>query len=160
MICDAHVHVGYFERLNYEYPFYYSPRRISSILKRCGVNSFIFSSISSYLKIVNQKSIIDETVELKKEFGHGAYAFYWLSGEIFDNDRDLTCVDTEIFDGVKLHELETNWSKRPKDLDYILSILEERKIPVQFHIGEDFGCYPNDYLPFVQKHSFFSLSHT
>ncbi len=48
---------------------------------------------------------------------------------------------------------ETPWVKtRPKDLDRILSVLEERNVPVQFHTGEDQGCYPHELLPFVKRH--------
>ena len=40
MICDAHVHVGYFPRKGWEEPFYYSPRRILGILDRAGVDEY------------------------------------------------------------------------------------------------------------------------
>ena len=152
MICDAHVHVGYFQRKGHDRPFYYTPKRVSSILKRCGVEEFIFSSSSSHFGVTDIESLHNEAAETKKEFGRGAHAFCWLSGPMFEADRGLTFLDRGIYDGVKLHELETRWSTRPKDLDYILSVLEERDVPVQFHTGEDPGCYPGDYLPYVKKH--------
>lgn len=51
MICDAHIHVGRYYRLvnpeTYDRSdFYYEPRVIAETLKRCGVDEFIFSSIS------------------------------------------------------------------------------------------------------------------
>lgn len=152
MICDAHVHVGYFGRLGYEEPFYYSPRRISSILKRCGVDEFIFSSSSALFGYSETTAVHAEAAELKRCFGKGAHAFCWISGEMYDADRNLTFLENGIYDGVKLHELETKWSKRPADFDRIMSILEERKIPLQLHTGENTGCYPHDYVPFVKKH--------
>ena len=152
MICDAHVHVGYFNRRGYETPFYYSPKRVSSILKRCGVSDFIFSSSSAHFGVTDIQAIHNEAKETKKEFGEGAHAFCWLSGHLFEVDPQLSFLDTGLYEGVKLHERETTWSTRPKDLDYILSILEERDIPLQFHTGEDPGCYPRDYLPYIKKH--------
>ncbi len=153
MICDAHVHVGYFNRLFHEQPFYYSPKRVSSILKRCGVDEFIFSSSSAHFGITDIESIHNEARETKKEFGAGAHAFCWLSGHMFETDKTLGFLDYGLYEGVKLHHLETPWNVHPKELNYILSILEERDIPVKFHIGEDKGCYPGDYLPFVKKHN-------
>ena len=153
MISDAHVHVGYFTRKGYEQPFYYSPRRIASILKRCGVSEFIFSSSSAHFGVTDTEAIHNEARETKKEFGKGAHAFCWLSGHMFEVDRKLSFLDSGLYDGVKLHELETPWSTRPRDLDYIFSILEERNIPLQIHIGEDPGCFPGAYLPYVRQHS-------
>lgn len=152
MICDAHVHVGYFNRRNYDTPFYYTPKRVASILKRFDVSDFIFSSTSSHFGVTDIEALHNEARETKKEFGPGAHAFCWLSGPMFEADRTLSFLDSGIYDGVKLHHLETPWSTRPKDLDYILDILEERDVPVQFHTGESTGCYPKDYLPFVKSH--------
>ena len=51
MICDAHIHVGRYYRLIDSETFdrsdlYYEPRVVAETLKRCGVDEFIFSSIS------------------------------------------------------------------------------------------------------------------
>lgn len=152
MICDAHVHVGYFTRKGYKEPFYYTPKRIALILKRCGVSDFIFSSSSAHYGVTDIDAIHNEARETKKEFGKAAHAFCWLSGHMFETDPKLTFLDFGIYTGVKLHELETPWSTRPKDLDYILSILEERDMPLQLHTGENTGCFPGDYLPYIKKH--------
>ena len=71
----------------------------------------------------------------------------------YDDDPDFKILDRGLFEGVKIHELETPWVKeRPKDLDRILSVLEERDVPVQFHAGEDAGCIPHELLPFAKRH--------
>lgn len=152
MICDAHVHVGYFARRGYDKPFYYTPKRVTSILKRFEVSDFIFSSSSSHFGETDIEALHNEARETKKEFGAGAHAFCWIAGFMFEKDRQLSFLDNGVYEGVKLHHLETPWSTRPKDLNYILDILEERDIPVQFHIGQDIGCFPGDYLPFVKSH--------
>ena len=86
-------------------------------------------------------------------FGKGAHPFYWVTGAFFDADPDFKVLDSGIWEGVKIHELETPWVKtRPEDLERVLSILEERNVPVQFHTGEDEGCYPHEILPFVMRH--------
>ena len=76
-----------------------------------------------------------------------------MTGPFYDADPDFKILDGGLFEGVKIHELETPWVKeRPKDLDRILSVLEERDVPVQFHSGEDEGCYPHEILPFAKRH--------
>jgi len=152
MICDAHVHVGYFNRLNHKEPFYYSPRRISSILKRCGVNAFIFSSTSACYGCTEFAQLHAEAAELKRCFGKGAYAFCRLTEALYEQDRDLTFLDNNIYCGIKLHGLDYPWSRHAGDLDRIMSILEERNMPLQLHIGEDADCHPADYLPLIKKH--------
>ena len=34
----------------------------------------------------------------------------------------------------------------------MLSVLEERDVPVQFHAGEDAGCFPHELLTFAKRH--------
>lgn len=149
-ICDAHVHVGKIgdDRTRRAFP----PEEIASILKAHGVSEFIFSSMNAQrgLPFVD---IERDAIETKAAFGEGAHAFLWLAGRFYDDDPKLSALDSGLWDGVKLHELETPWVKeRPRDLDRILDQLEERGLPVQFHTGEDKGCYPHELLPFVTRH--------
>ena len=150
MICDAHVHVGQLgdTRTKRNFP----PEEIAAILKRQGVAEFIFSSMNA--QAGRPFDVVErDAVETKAVFGPGAHAFYWLAGRFYDADPEIKALDSGIWEGVKLHELETPWVKeRPGDLDRILSILEERGIPVQFHTGEDKGCYPHELLPFAKRH--------
>lgn len=158
MICDAHVHIGWFYRSNDGegsgnwIDCCYSPQLISNILKTSGVEEFIFSSLSSQrqdsLLIVEQ-----EAIETVAAFGDGAHPFYWCTGAFYDSDPDFKVLDKGIWQGVKIHELETPWvKKRSRDLDRMLSVLEERNVPVQIHTGEFDGCYPSNLLPFVLRH--------
>ena len=157
MICDAHVHVGRFYRLTDaatfdRSDFYYEPKVVADVLKRCGVDEFIFSSISSQ-RHVTIPEVEREAHETKEAFGPGAHPFYWVTGPFYDADPDFKILEKGLFEGVKIHELETPWVKEcPKDLERILSVLEERDVPVQFHSGEDEGCYPHELLPFAKRH--------
>ena len=132
--------------------FYYEPKVVASVLKRCGVGEFIFSSISSQ-RHATVAEVECEVRETQAAFGLGAHPFYWVTGPFYEADPDFKILDKGMFEGVKIHELETPWVKeRPKDLERILSVLEERDVPVQFHSGEGDGCYPHELLPFVKRH--------
>ncbi len=157
MICDAHIHVGRYYRMTDaetfdRSDFYYEPKVVADVLKRCGVDEFIFSSISCQ-RHVTIADVEREARETQEVFGSGAHPFYWVTGSFYDADPDFKILDNGFFEGVKIHELETPWVKeRPRDLERILSVLEERDVPVQFHSGEDAGCYPHEILPFAQRH--------
>lgn len=157
MICDAHIHVGRYYRMTDaeafdRSDFYYEPKVVADVLKRCGVDEFIFSAISSQ-RHATIADVEREARETQAAFGPGAHPFYWVTGPFYDADPDFKILDGGLFEGVKIHELETPWVKeRPKDLDRILSVLEERDVPVQFHSGEDEGCYPHEILPFAKRH--------
>ena len=149
-ICDAHVHVGKIGDSRTKRAF--EPAEIASVLRGNGVSEFIFSSMNSQSGSPFEK-VEKDALQTKEAFGEGAHAFYWLAGRFYDADPEIKVLDSGIWEGVKLHELETPWVKeRPQDLNRILSILEERGVPVQFHTGEDKGCYPHELLPFAKRH--------
>lgn len=156
-VCDAHVHVGRFYRMTHAETFdrddfYYEPKVVAEVLKSCGVNEFIFSSISCQQQVPIE-DVKREARETCAAFGPGAHPFYWVTGPFYDDDPDFRILDEGLFEGVKIHELETPWVKeRPKDLDRMLSVLEERSVPVQFHAGEGEGCAPHELLPFALRH--------
>ena len=158
VICDAHIHVGRFYRMTNAATFdrgdfYYEAKVVADVLKRCGVDEFIFSPMALQ-DVVPIEEVIREARETQAAFGPGAHPFYWVTGPFYDADPDFKILDDGFFEGVKIHELETPWVKeRPKDLDRILSVLEERDVPVQFHSGEVPGCYPHELLPFAKRHS-------
>lgn len=157
MVCDAHIHVGQYYRMEdpetfVRHEYYYAPELIAKVLEECDVGEFIFSSLTCQCDA--QLEVIErEARQVQASFGSGAHPFLWLTGSFYDADRGLTMLDNPLWEGVKIHELETPWVKeRPKDLDRILSILEERGLPVQFHAGEDDGCHPHQLLPFARRH--------
>ena len=132
--------------------FYYEPKVVAEVLKLCGVDEFIFSSISCQ-RHVTIAEVEREARETQAAFGPGAHPFFWVTGPFYDDDPDFKILDKGLFEGVKIHELETPWVKeRTKDLDRILSVLEDRDVPVQFHSGEDTGCFPRELLPFAKRH--------
>ncbi len=132
--------------------FYYETKVVVDVLKRCGVDEFIFSPMVLQ-DVVPRGEVEREARETQEVFGPGAHPFYWVTGPFYDADPDFTILDDGLFEGVKIHELETPWVKeRPKDLERMLSVLEERNVPVQFHSGEAPGCYPHELLPFAKRH--------
>ena len=145
MICDAHIHMGYYSRKGQEEPFYYSPRRIAGVLNRCMVDEFIVSSTCAQVSEISIKDIVREAREMKQLEGRRAHVFFWLSGHLYDEDPMLAWLETDLFEGIKLHEGETPWmSSRQSDLQNILSMARERDLPVMFHSGENGGCRPSE----------------
>ena len=145
MLCDAHVHVGYYSRKGREEPFYYSPRRVVGVLNRCGVDEFIVSSTCAQVEGIGIADIVRETREVKRLAGRRAHVFFWLSGHLYDEDHEMHWLDLGLFEGFKFHEGETPWmQRRQKDLRRILSVAEERGLPVMFHAGPVAGCCPSE----------------
>ncbi len=139
---DAHVHVGYYSRIGREEPFYYSPRRVVGVLRRCGVEDFIVSSTCAQVECFPLADILREAREMRRVADACAHQFFWLTGRFYDVDRELKVLDTGLYEGLKLHELETPWmGARRRDLERVLAIAEERRLPVQFHCGPE-PCSP------------------
>ncbi|MCQ2352490.1 MAG: amidohydrolase [Victivallaceae bacterium] len=152
MICDAHVHVGYFPRKGFEKPVYYSPCRIFGILKRANVTEFIFSSTNAIWDF-DGKVMHREAEEVIRLAGNRAHAFFWITDEYLKRDRNLEKLP-DFYEGFKLHGGETPWLRHPNLLRRILSIARERRFPVQIHTGGDDDGEANPitaYLPFCRK---------
>lgn len=145
MTFDAHVHMGYFPRKDYDEPFYYSPRRVVGVLNHCGVDGFIVSSTCSQIGEISIADIVREAREMKRIAGCKVHIFFWLSGHLYDEDTEMKWMEYKLFDGIKLHEGETPWmQKRYADLRIILSVAEKHGMPVMFHSGTIDGCRPRD----------------
>ena len=97
MICDAHIHIGYYPRKGYGRPFYYSPRRIVGILDRCGVGEFIVSSTCAQMEEISIADIVRETREMKRLAGNRAHVFFWLSGHLYDENSAPPLYDLYTF---------------------------------------------------------------
>ncbi len=150
-MCDAHVHVGYYSRLGYEEPFYYSPRRVAGLMRRCGVEEYIVSSTCAQVDCISLADILREAREMKRVAGGHVHQFLWLAGRFYDADRELKVLDTGIYEGLKLHELETPWiGRRRRDLERVLAIASERRIPVQLHSG-GVNCEPKSLAKVAAK---------
>ena len=157
MICDAHVHVGWYPRLRpgaaEPEPFRLSPRRLCSVLRRGGVGAFVFSSTSAQAPGVRLADLHREAREVKRLWGPGAHAFLWLAGCGFDEDPSLSALGSGLYDGVKLHGGETDWlGSRARDLETVLGSAESRGLRVQVHCGEDPGTRPLEWLPVARRH--------
>lgn len=152
MICDAHVHIGYFPRKGREEPFYYSPRRILGILNRAGVAEFIFSSTNAVWDYSGE-AMHREAREMLRLAGKRSHAFFWITDEYLKHDPDLSALP-EIYEGFKLHGGETPWLKHPRLLSRVLAIARERKFRIQIHTGEKDDKAENrisGYLPYCRK---------
>ena len=162
MICDAHVHVGYFPRKGHQEPFYYSPRRILGILNRTGVDEFIFSSTNAVWDFKGEV-MHAEAREVLRLAGTRAHAFFWITDEYLKNDPDLSNLP-DFYEGLKLHGGETPWLKMPHTLNRVLSIANERNFRIQIHTGEKREIKENPisgYLPYCRKFPMlkFDLAH-
>lgn len=63
-------------------------------------------------------------------------------------------LDTGLYEGVKLHELETPWYKeRQGDLVQILEAVKVRGMKVQFHYSSAEGCRPRDLKSLANRFS-------
>ena len=145
MLCDAHVHMGYYSRKGWHEPFYYSPRRVLGVLDRCGVEEFIVSSTCAQVDEIGIDAMVHEAREMKRLAGARAHIFFWLSGHLYDEGRTMGWLEVGRSEGIKLHEGETPWrASRQADLRKILSMARERNLPVMFHSGENGGCRPSE----------------
>lgn len=152
MICDAHVHVGYYPRKGREEPFYYSPRRVWGILNRAGVDECIFSSTNAVWDF-SGSVMHREAREMLRLAGGRAHAFFWVTDEYLKRDPDLSKLPP-FYEGFKLHGGETPWLRRPALLDRVLAIARERNFRVQIHTGEEddkTGNAISSYLPYCRK---------
>ena len=153
MLCDAHVHMGYYSRRGRREPFYYSPRRVLGVLDRCGVEEFIVSSTCAQVEEIGIDAIVREAREMKRLAGRHAHIFFWLSGHLYDEDPKMGWLKSGLFEGFKFHEGETPWmQRRQRDLEKILAVAEERDLSVMFHAGpSDWSC-PLKLAKIAQKH--------
>ena len=152
MLCDGHVHMGYFCRMGHKFPFYYSPRRVFGVLDRAGVDEFIVSSTNAQSQEIPIKEIVREAKEMKRIAGKRAHIFFWMSGHLYDEDPTMAYLETGLFEGIKLHEMVTPWvTKRTSDLRRILFKAAELRLPVQFHAGPMNGCRPVDLAVWAEE---------
>lgn len=152
MICDAHIHMGYFPRVGYDEPFYYSPQRIVGLMNRCGVDEFIVSSTCAQVEGILIKDMIREAQEMKRLASRRAHVFCWISGRMIDEDPQLSFLECGCYEGIKLHEGETAWNReRPGNLARILSEAQSRRWPVQFHCGESEGMRPVELAKWAER---------
>lgn len=152
MMFDAHVHMGYYTRQGFDEPWYYSPRRVAGVLNRCSVDEFIVSSTCVQVGSISIWDLNREAREMKRIAGGRAHLFLWVTGRLLENDPQLTVLDEGLYEGVKLHEMETPWVRdRRSDLERVLKIAEERSLPVQFHSATIGTCSTNALARFANK---------
>lgn len=142
MICDAHIHVGYYNRYGQDGPFYYSPRRVCSVLKKCGVGEFIYSSMSMQTIGIKFDDVHKEMLEARRLFGNGAHPFLWVSRGYRRVDPAASLSHLGFYEGIKLHGLEMSWIVDGDKLEPILATAEKYKKPVMVHAGHYLNTRP------------------
>ena len=152
MICDAHIHVGYYNRYGQAERYYYSPRRICTVLKKCGVDEFIYSSTSMQTIGVEYDGVHKEMLEVQRLFGCGAHPFLWVTRGYQRVDSAASMLRVGFYEGIKLHGLEMTWIVDGDKLERILDVAEECGRPVMLHTGHDINTAPRLWLPHVLRH--------
>jgi len=153
-VFDAHVHVGYFPRLDGKGGdvYYYSPARLLQYMRWAGVDEFVFSSTNAcwdaHAEAMHPEAM--EVLRLAALQGLKAHPFFWVSRDYLKWDGSLDRLPA-FYEGIKLHGAEARWTKRSKAFRRILAIARERGLPVQIHTGNDDldGCA--GYLPYCRE---------
>lgn len=128
MICDAHINIGFQYNKDGKWVSY-SPRRICTVLRKFGVDEFIYSSASMAWGNKSIDNVHKEDVEMQKLFGRGAHPFLWVSRRYMRTDPSLSVLRYGFYEGVNL-EVDELWKFQDKKLERVLSIAEELKKPV------------------------------
>lgn len=154
MICDAHVHVGYFGRKGYDRPFYYSPRRVCSVLRKCGVDAFAFSSTSMQTRGIVFADVHREAREVVRIWGREAHPFLWVTEGYLSYDPQLSVLDEGLYEGLKLHGRETPWLSRrmSRAPARVLDVANARRLPVVVHTGLDGASHPRKWLEWALRY--------
>lgn len=154
MICDAHIHVGYYSRKGHIEPFYYSPRRICTILKKCAVDEFIYSSTSMQTHGIDYCGVDAEMREVQRLFGKGAHPFLWVTRRYLDSLTRVADIDFKFYEGIKLHGMDgSHWATEEKDaLEQVLVVADRFGMPVMIHTGTEEDSRPLNYLRFALLH--------
>lgn len=143
MIFDAHVHMGYW--MSNGVLRYYSPRRIFSVLNRCGVDRFIVSSTSTQAGVISVRDLVREAREMRRVAKGRAYVYCWISDDLYRMDENLEMLSDGVYSGIKLHEMDVAWNKyRRDDLRKILNVAARKRMNVMLHSGEYPGCSPGE----------------
>ncbi|MCX6998147.1 MAG: amidohydrolase family protein [Kiritimatiellaeota bacterium] len=126
MLCDAHVHVGYFRGL------YSSPEDVVRGLLRLGVSRWAISSTSTSGK---SWAFVRREYERTRELASKqSVLLLWLTPKMLDQSRDLRKYDVLPFCGLKIHGAN-GWQTDGKPLRRAFAIAQERKWPVILHTG-------------------------
>ena len=163
MICDAHIHVGYYNRKGYVEPFYYSPRRICTALKKCGVDEFIYSSTSMQTYGIDYSGVDREMLEVQKIFGIKAHPFLWVTRHYLSFNPTVSLLGFGFYEGVKLHGLDgSRWiTENQESLEAVLASAARHDKRVMIHTGLEEDARPINFLPFILKYPEirFNLAH-
>ena len=159
-ICDTHVHIGYYHRKGHKGHkrqcgrCYYSPRKICSILKGCGVDEFIYSSARMQDYMVDYEPVNAEMFELQKLFGTGAHPFLLVADCGNRRPGSVSELMYGFYEGVELDDSYSHrWIKENRDaLEEVLSAAEKFGKPVMIHVGYGEDAISANYTSIIEAH--------
>lgn len=148
MICDAHINIGFHCRKDGKW-FSYSPRRICSILRKFGVDEFIYSSMSMARGNKSIEEVHKEVVEVRKLLGDGAHPFLWVTNSYLRSDPSVSILRYGFYEGLNL-EADVYWNAQEEKFERVLSVADELNKPVMVYT--DYSRSPSRFLPAIKRH--------
>lgn len=139
-IFDTHVHVGNF------YDTYYSPAKIASLMRECGVSSYLISSTSICGGTLSQS--VAEIKELIDIDGSKVYPCLWLTESILSLNLTDILIKTDIpWKCIKIHTAlnPKEWVSRSSQLGDLITLARELHLPILVHTGYEDWCRADKY---------------
>jgi len=144
MICDAHVHVGYFRDQ------YFSPDAVIAGLRKLKVHQWAVSSSSTSGKPWSfVRKEYERIVELAPD---ESVLLLWVTPAMLKHSGDLSVFSILPFRGIKIH-WTNGWNPHGKQMERLFSIAQERQWPIVVHTGVDGGCQAGEYEAICHKYS-------
>lgn len=143
MLCDGHVHVGYFRDR------YYAPEDVVQGLRRIGVGRWAISSCSASGQ--PWKFVRREYEQVWALAPSESVLLLWLTPEMLHRSPDISHFDVLPFRGLKIHG-GNGWGPNGKPFYRVFSIAQERHWPVLMHTGCDPECEAGRFLSLCHKY--------
>lgn len=134
---DFHIHIGQF------YDQYTSPLELKDFLESIEVECFAASSTS--ICEGDYEIVIDEIKELKKLCDKQMLPILWILPQMLKDGGLAIFLDSGIqWRCLKIHPQlhPTTWVNYSLELQQVVSLSSELKIPLLIHTGEREGCNP------------------
>ena len=136
MLCDAHVHVGYFRSR------YFPPDAVVCELRKMGIRRWAVSSSSASGR---PWSFVRRECERITEIAPKESALLlWVTPSMLKRSRDLSRYMIFPFCGFKIHGAN-GWQPLGQEIERLFSIAQERNWPILVHTGDDPVCQAGQY---------------
>lgn len=137
-IMDCHVHIGKFQNKNNQ------PEDVIKTLRNIGVSRWAFMPVSN----LNLKSFINDLViykKVKELAPHETEIILLATPEMLIMSPDFTKYDVVDFKMIKVHGYLHQWNPIGTSLTRLMSIANERSLPIMFHTGGRPQCESGKY---------------